>query len=194
MTLVSTNIVNTNPWVVTSPNQSPQMSFNFAPDGITLRGGDLSSAKMLYPTDFYRVGRPMRFHFAIWERIFADEIRDYGFAVFDGMPGSASRLVFGSDRSHRQFTRWWRAYRRRFGGDSYKYELVPTFSAEKRACGTVYRFAIPSEHSSESVISVEMYESWEWIVRHSQGKVWRTPGCWVFQRASDAVAARLCWS
>lgn len=78
-------------------------------------GAAFARVKEIYPSSVtISDNRHIHFHVLVWEKIFGEEITDYGCLYWNG---GGLRLCFGSKKSRQQFERWYERYNRIFYGN-----------------------------------------------------------------------------
>lgn len=78
-------------------------------------GSAFANVREIHPTDIViSDNRHLHFHVLVWEKIYGEEIKDYGCLYWNG---GGLRLCFGSKKSRQQFVRWFDRYTRIFYGN-----------------------------------------------------------------------------
>jgi hypothetical protein len=137
----------------------------------------------LFPTTFDLSVGKNEFHFLVWQAIWGDTIRDYGFLML--MPNKPKTiLAFTSRASRDQFVSWFEAYRERYPDrNTTAWRVPPIRQGRTGGC-----FADRKEFSEAEVVQV-----WAWIIGHCAGSAAFLPNFILFDNENDAVAYRLRW-
>ena len=141
----------------------------------------------LYVSEFKLDGQSkMHFHALIWEKIFGNQITDYG-TVF--RPNDGIYLAFGSADSRNRFNRWVFDYSRAFfRGEKLAEQTIPV-ARQGRIEGS---FVPDVDRTSYDPIVINnvrsiQFNDWVWIAANCNYPVYRFGAGWLFEKDAEAV-------
>jgi hypothetical protein len=168
-------------------------TFNF--DGYLKRGSaDFAGALYAFELPRSPMGA-MAFHLSIW--LSGVDVTQFKLVndleqtrVGDKAQGA---ILFSKQEDYDAFLIWWERYNRSFICRGPDVEFLPRPPEDQKL--TVYSMGLPLRmdivNNHRDGVTMDLFNSWSWIAHNATGKVWRIPGCYLFEKEDDAVLFKL---
>lgn len=102
-------------------------------------------------------------------------------------------ILFSNECDYEAFVTWWDRYQENFVSRKPEVEFLPRPPEDQKL--NVYSYSFPLRmdivNNHRDGVTLDLFNSWSWIAHNAQGKVWRIPGCYLFEKEDDALLFKL---
>ena len=104
-------------------------------------------------------------------------------------------ILFANESDHQAFSTWWAHYCLNFIGGEVEKEFLPCPPRDQMISGWNMSFPLlidgATRNNHREAVTSELFNSWSWIAHNAKARVWRIPGCYVFESEDDAMLFKL---